>query len=91
LCIIVEFPQVALLPALLERFPRMTVVLEHLGMPQLGNGPPYTAIQPLFDLARFPNCLMKFSTVNIDAAMKGRSTCAPNSSAASWTASGRAA
>lgn len=76
LCIIVEFPQVALLPALLQRFSRVTVVLEHLGMPQLGDGPPYSAIQPLFDLARFPNCLMKFSTVNIYAAMKERSTCA---------------
>ena len=76
LCIIVEFPQVALLPALLERFPGVTVVLEHLGMPQLGDGPPYSAIQPLFDLARFPNCLMKFSTVNIYAAMKDRSICA---------------
>ncbi len=74
--IIVEFHQVALLPTLLERFPAVTVVLEHLGMPQLSDGPPYSAIQPLFDLARFPNCLMKFSTVNIYAAMKDRSTCA---------------
>jgi len=76
LCIIVEFHQVALLPALLERFPGVTVVLEHLGMPQLDDGPPYSAIQPLFDLVLFPNCLMKFSTVNIYAAMKGRSSCA---------------
>jgi L-fuconolactonase len=76
LCIIVEFGQVPLLPGLLERFPGVTVALEHLGMPRLGDGPPYSAIQPLFNLARFPNCQLKFSTVNIDAAMKGRNTCA---------------
>ena len=76
LCIIVRFGQVGLLPALLERFPNVTVALEHMGMPQLGGGLPYDDIQPLLDLARFANCYVKFSTVNIYAAMEGRSTCA---------------
>jgi len=43
-------------------------------MPKLSGGPPYEGVQPLFDLARFPNCYVKFSTVSIDAAMAGRST-----------------
>jgi L-fuconolactonase len=74
LCITTEFHQVPLLPALLERFPNVKVVLEHMGMPNLKWGPPYQAAQPLFDLARFPNCYVKFSTVSIYAAMAGKSS-----------------
>jgi L-fuconolactonase len=76
LCILTQFRQLTLLPALLERFPNVTVALDHMGTPKLSGGPPYAEVQPLFDLARFPNCYLKLSTVSIDAAMAGRSTSA---------------
>ncbi len=76
LCLTTQFRQLPLLGRLLERFAGVNVALEHMGTPDLRGGPPYSAIQPLFDLARFPNCYIKFSTVSIDAAMSGKSTCA---------------
>ena len=76
LCVLTEFHQLPLLAPLLERFPSVTFALEHMGVPRLSGGPPYERAQPLFDLARFPNCFVKFSTVSIDAAMAGRSTSA---------------
>jgi L-fuconolactonase len=76
LCVLTQFRQVPLLHMLLERFPSVTVALEHMGTPNLSGGPPYDEVQPLFDLARFPNCYVKFSTVSIYAAMAARSTSA---------------
>jgi L-fuconolactonase len=74
LCLLMQFRQLPLVPAILERYPNMKVALEHMAAPDLRGGPPYSSIQPLFDLARFPNCYVKFSTVSIDAAMAGKST-----------------
>jgi predicted TIM-barrel fold metal-dependent hydrolase len=74
LCLLTRFRQLQLLPPLLERFPGVPVALDHMGAPNLSAGPPYSEIQPLLDLARFPNCYLKLSTVSIDAAMAGRST-----------------
>lgn len=74
LCVLTQFHQLPLMAPLLERFPSVTFALEHMGVPKLSGGPPYEGAQPLFDLGRFPNCYVKFSTVSIDAAMAGRST-----------------
>jgi L-fuconolactonase len=58
----------------LERFPSLNVALEHLGGPDLSNGPPFAESRPLFDLVRFPNLYLKFSSVNLYAAMAGPGT-----------------
>src|SRR3984893_14618731 len=55
ICIMTRFHQVSRLPAVLERFPEVRVALDHLALPRLSDGPPYEALQPLFDLVRFPN------------------------------------
>jgi predicted TIM-barrel fold metal-dependent hydrolase len=39
----------------------------------LSGGPPYDGAQPLFDLVRFPNLYLKFSSVNLYAAARGKS------------------
>ncbi len=76
LCLLTQLRQLPLAAAILERYPKMKVALEHMATPDLRDGPPYSKAQPLFDLARFPNCYVKFSTVSIDAAMAGQSTSA---------------
>jgi L-fuconolactonase len=76
LCVATQFRQLPLVGRLLERFPGVNVALEHMATPDLRGGPPYSAVQPLFDLSRFANCYVKFSTVSIDAARSGKSTCA---------------
>jgi predicted TIM-barrel fold metal-dependent hydrolase len=73
ICIMTRFRQVALLHTALERFPNVPVALDHLGAPRLSDGPPYDSLQPLFDLARFANLYLKFSTETLYAARRGKS------------------
>lgn len=73
-CIMMRFHQVPRLPALLERFPQIPVALDHVAVPRLREGPPYDDLKPLFDLVRFPNLYLKFSSETIYAARQGKST-----------------
>jgi len=73
ICIMTRFHQVGRLQAVLERFPNVPVALDHLGMPRLSDGPPYESLQPLFELVRFANVYLKFSTETLYAARQGKS------------------
>jgi predicted TIM-barrel fold metal-dependent hydrolase len=73
-CIMTRFHQVARLPAMLGRFPEVRVALDHLALPRLSEGPPYNSVEPLFELARFPNLYLKFSSETLYAAGRGHST-----------------
>jgi len=73
ICIATQFHQIARLPTVLERFPNVPVALDHLGAPRLSDGPPYESLQPLFELVRFTNVYLKFSTETFYAARRGKS------------------
>jgi L-fuconolactonase len=49
------------LRAMLERFPEVTVTLDHCGFPDLSGGPPYEKAADLFDLATLSNLNLKMS------------------------------
>ena len=74
ICIMVLFHQIPRVRTVLERFPHVTVALDHLTVLRLSAGPPYDSVQPLFDLVRFPNLYLKFSSVSLYAARTGKST-----------------
>jgi L-fuconolactonase len=62
------------LEVLLERYPDVTVIIDHfLGAP-LEDGPPYAKAEPLFDLVRHPNVHLKFTPVVANNASKGKAT-----------------
>ena len=66
----IGLPQVAMLA---RKFPRVNIILDHLGRPDVLDGPPYKNAQSLFDLAEIPNLYMKltpriFSDVKKDKA-----------------------
>jgi predicted TIM-barrel fold metal-dependent hydrolase len=73
-CVCTRFSQLPRLRVPLDRFPDLKVALDHVGGPRLDEGPPYAGAQPLFDLARFPNLYLKFSSVTMYAAARGAST-----------------
>ena len=52
------FPQ---LRGLIERFPKVKIILDHLARPQLTDGPPFTADQEFFALSRYPNISLKLT------------------------------
>jgi len=58
----------------LERFPRVRVLLDHFARPKLDDGLPYAAAAGLFELARFPNLFFKLTTHNVREAASGAST-----------------
>ena len=59
---------------MLERYPAVPVILDHLAGVPLGDGPPYAAGADLWALSRFPSCHLKFTTNTIRAAAQGQST-----------------
>lgn len=58
----------------LERLPRLRVILDHLARPVQDDGPPYAAANSLWDLARYPNVYLKVTERNFVGARKGGAT-----------------
>jgi L-fuconolactonase len=54
----IGLPQVRLLA---EKFPRVDIILDHLGRPDVLDGPPYANAASLFALADLPNLYMKLT------------------------------
>src|SRR5262245_65118225 len=65
------FPQ---LRGLMDRFPKVRIILDHLARPKLTDGPPFAADQPFFDLARYGQVFLKVTPVNVDAKDWGKAT-----------------
>jgi predicted TIM-barrel fold metal-dependent hydrolase len=62
------------LHVLLERFPRVRVVLDHCARPELEDGPPYLAAASLWGLAPYKNVFLKISPHTFVAGRKGQAT-----------------
>ena len=73
-CVCLRFRQLERLRTVIERYPQVRVALDHLGAPRLEDGPPYESATSLFELVKLPNVYLKFSTVNLYAAARGKST-----------------
>jgi len=58
----------------LERFPRLRVILDHLARPVQDDGPPYLAAGGLWELARYPNVYLKVTERNFVGARTGKAT-----------------
>ena len=57
-----------------QRFPGLRVVLDHLARPAQEDGPPYTAADSLWGLARFPGVYVKVTERNFLGAKAGKAT-----------------
>lgn len=59
---------------ILERFPEVNIVLDHLGRPDLTDGPPYNNVAPLWGLSRFDNLYLKITPRTFDLSEKAPAT-----------------
>lgn len=59
---------------ILERFPEVNIVLDHLGRPDLTDGAPYNKAAPLWALARFENLYLKITPRTFDLSEKAPAT-----------------
>jgi L-fuconolactonase len=57
---------------MMDRFPRVPVILDHLCHPELAAGPPYAAAAPAFDLASYEQLYVKFTPVILRRAREGK-------------------
>lgn len=74
ICVQMRPPGIVQLRDLLERFPDVTVIIDHLARPVLEDGPPYALASELWDLARYPGVHLKLTLRNLNAATQGLST-----------------
>jgi predicted TIM-barrel fold metal-dependent hydrolase len=59
---------------ILQRFPEVNIVLDHLGRPDLSDGDPYANAAPLWRLARFANLFLKITPRTFDLSEKAPAT-----------------
>jgi predicted TIM-barrel fold metal-dependent hydrolase len=59
---------------MIERFPNVKVLLDHMARPVLDDGPPYAAAASLFGLARYPSVYLKLTKRNFEQAKSGKAT-----------------
>ena len=59
---------------MLERFPKVRVILDHLAKPTLSDGPPYAAAADVFRLADYKNRYLKLTPRTVAEAQNGKAT-----------------
>jgi L-fuconolactonase len=57
---------------ILRRFPALKLIIDHMGRPQVDDGPPYEAAKETYTLADFPNCYLKFTPSALKTMIKGK-------------------
>jgi L-fuconolactonase len=67
----IGLPQVT---ALARRFPNVNIILDHLGRPDVLDGPPYANAQSMFELAALPNIYMKLTPRIFGDVKKGQAS-----------------
>ena len=65
------FPQ---LRGLMERFPKVRMILDHLARPKLTDGPPFAADKDFLELARYPQVFLKVTPINVSPKEWGKAT-----------------
>jgi predicted TIM-barrel fold metal-dependent hydrolase len=73
-CLQMTSKAIPALVTVLERFPRLRVILDHMARPTQEDGPPYGAADSLWDLATFPDVFLKVTERNFVGAKNGKAT-----------------
>ena len=71
ICLQMTMQGLPTLRMLLERFPKIRVLLDHLARPDLSDGPPFAAARALFDMAAYPGVYLKLTNRTLATAAEG--------------------
>lgn len=74
ICLQVRTEGLGMVKALMDRFPAVPVILDHLAHPDLTPGPPYEDAQKAFDLASYEQLYVKFTPVILRRAREGNAS-----------------
>jgi L-fuconolactonase len=64
-CMQMKTQAIPLLRQIMDRFPKLSIVLDHLSRAPAADGPPYAAAAELFALARYERLYLKVTPINI--------------------------
>lgn len=67
-------PAIPYLVDVMTRYPGVRIIVDHLMLSPVDDGPPYAASEGLFGLARYPQVFLKLTTNNVRRAHDGLST-----------------
>jgi predicted TIM-barrel fold metal-dependent hydrolase len=74
MCLQTDPVGLAQVAGLAKRFPKVKILLDHLGRPDITDGPPYKNASSLFGLAPFENIYLKVTPRIFGEAKKGKAT-----------------
>lgn len=74
MCLQVRVPGLEMVKMLLERFPNVRVIIDHLMGVEADDGAPYAKAQPLFELVKYRNVHLKLTSNSVRASKKGAAT-----------------
>src|SRR5262249_55511980 len=64
-CMQMEEEGLPLLRQIMDRFPKVTIILDHLARAPFEDGPPYKAAEKFLELARYKQVYLKITPVNV--------------------------
>lgn len=64
-CMQMKQEGIPLLRQVMDRFPKITMILDHLSRAPFEDGPPYANAQALFDLAKYKQVYLKVTPINV--------------------------
>jgi L-fuconolactonase len=73
ICLQMTMEGLPALRSLLERFPKVRVLLDHCARPDLSDGAPYATARALFEMAALPGVYLKLTNRTLAASAAGRS------------------
>jgi L-fuconolactonase len=73
-CMQMKSQAIPLLRQIMDRFPKLSIVLDHLSRAPAADGPPYAAAAELFALARYERLYLKVTPINISPKSWGNGT-----------------
>ena len=73
-CMQMKSQAIPLLRQIMDHFPKLSIVLDHLSRAPAADGPPYAAAAELFALTRYERLYLKVTPINISPKSWGRGT-----------------
>jgi L-fuconolactonase len=73
-CMQMKAEGIPLLRQIMDRIPKVTIILDHLCRAPFADGPPYAAAAELFDLAKYQQVHLKVTPINVTPKSWGKAT-----------------
>ena len=73
-CMQMRVKGLPLLETVIQRFPKVRMILDHFARAEAADGPPFAEAAPLWALSKYPNVYLKLTHRPIEQSEKGQST-----------------